>query len=525
MSELTGKTIGDKWQLENPLGSGTFGEVWVARHKVTGRKKALKLLHPQFSADQAVTDRFVHEAQIASRVDSPHVVAVDDIGVDDQLKRAYLVMELLKGESLFDYLVRPPYRMSPGETIVVLRQVCAALEAVHAVGVVHRDLKPENVFLSWRSDGSVLDKVLDFGIAKLADVQGVGPAYEGAGLRRTRTTGFIGTPGYASPEQVSDAASVTVTADIFALGICSFEMLTGNSYWRSDDMNDLFIEVSTGVSDVPSRRVPALKLSPAYDAWFMKACARNPEDRFGAVPEAIEALEEALEQLDPLPSPPPRSVVPQILETTGQMRLNSSLKSDPARASLTPKSTPQTKPPSRPPMDVTTLSQGAPLIDAGIARGTPPPRSDAPREFTSSVPPSEVPSLRQNRTANRRPWLVGGVGVVVAGCLAVFGFRIATAHRAPAATVVSPVVLEPAPRAAAAQPAPDPVVVPEPVVAEVPPIAPVPAPVVAPADGHPNATATAHSRRVRRGHAGTNAGPNGTVRANHSSTPYEPPGL
>src|SRR4051812_9824935 len=123
MSTLANIVVGEKWALEAQLGQGTFGEVWRARHVITGRYKAVKLLHEAFSSIAEFNERVVAEAQAAARADSPHVVGVDDIGYDAKLKRTYLVMELLRGVSLYDHLTAAPYAMSPGEAVVVLRQI------------------------------------------------------------------------------------------------------------------------------------------------------------------------------------------------------------------------------------------------------------------------------------------------------------------------------------------------------------------------------------------------------------------
>jgi serine/threonine-protein kinase len=301
---LRGRVVDGKWRLESAIGKGSFGEVWVAHHVVTGRCKALKLLDPWFTTMPEQVERFVREARAAARVDSPHVVSIDDIGTDLELQRAYLVMELLRGESLYAYLSRAPYAMPWAQTLCVLQQMASALDAAHAVGVVHRDLKPENVFLSWSEEGEARVTVLDFGIAKLIDAS---ECDRTSGLRRVRTMGFLGTPGYAGPEQIRDAGTVTHVADVFALGICAYEMLTGRSYWRAASDTGMLAEILEGVLEPPSRRAPTeLSLPAGFDAWFLRACARDPAERFQSAGEAVLALQHALGWRGPLPSPVPR---------------------------------------------------------------------------------------------------------------------------------------------------------------------------------------------------------------------------
>ena len=308
--ELTDSIVAGKWKLETRIGSGSFGEVWIARHLITGGRKALKLLYAEFSGTD-LSSRFIREAQAASRTQSPHVVTVDDIGFDESLGRAYLIMELLRGESLFEHLSHAPFAMPASEAVAVLAQIAAAIDAAHAAGVIHRDLKPENVVLTWAADGSIVVKVLDFGIAKLAEARAsMMPAVPNPGRALgPGTVGFIGTPGYASPEQMADAASVTGTADVFALGICAFEMLAGASYWRSADPSEVFAEVAVGIFAPPSLRAPtAVGLSAAFDDWFAKACAHDPNQRFASAGEAVRALEKALGLTGPFNAPRPRTV-------------------------------------------------------------------------------------------------------------------------------------------------------------------------------------------------------------------------
>ena len=236
------------------------------------------------------------------------------------------------------------------------------------------------------------------------------------------------------------------------------------------------------------------------------------------------------EQTDPLPSPAPRSIVPQIAETTGQMRLNPSLKSDPRgliKNSLSPKASVPSRisGPPREPVDLASAKSSGTLI--GRVRGTPSAQSDFSAEFNASVPPSEVPSQLQARSLTRLPWVVvASAGALLFACVAFVGYRTA-ARRTAATAVVSPTGPEPGTRAALVSPVPSPTPSPAPSLAE--PSAPAVAESAVvpdlPAEGHAAATDIARSRRVRRGPPGATAGPVGPARANHSATPYEPPGL
>lgn len=319
---LRGRIIAGRWLLETKAGTGGSSEVWTASHVVTQGRKALKILHPSFSLIPELHERFVHEARAIARVDSRHVVVVDDIGYDEEIGRAYLVMEPLRGESLYSYLSHPPYRMPQGEAVFVLWQVADALDAAHAAGVVHRDIKPENVFITWSADGTVVVKVLDFGIAKLLDV--APSAVESSGVTRVhgwKTAGFLGTPGYSAPEQVRDAGAVTGAADVFALGVCAYEMLTATPYWRARSGDAVLDEVLRGVLEAPSRRAPSeVALPQAFDAWFLRACASDPAARFASAGEAVAALRDALGLREPLPQPALRRHLPYLRSSNDALR-------------------------------------------------------------------------------------------------------------------------------------------------------------------------------------------------------------
>ena len=314
----TGQEIAGKWRLERCLGTGAFGEVWVGRHSVTGLRKAIKLLNAGHSHNPALRERFVSEARAAAQIDSPHVIAVDDVGYDEACGRAYLVMDLVRGESLFAYMNHEPYVVDVGPSVAVLRQIAAALDAAHRVGIIHRDLKPENVCLSWRVDGSVLVKVVDFGIAKLADSVRESQPPSPHGIRRALTEGFIGTPGYAAPEQIADSRTVGPAADVFAFGVIAFELLSGCTYWQESGSLDLLLEVSNGATVPASERFPpTLTVPPTFDAWFARCCAADPGARFESAGEALLALEQALCVAEPVLPPEPRtrvSVIPEACE-------------------------------------------------------------------------------------------------------------------------------------------------------------------------------------------------------------------
>jgi serine/threonine protein kinase len=197
------------------LGEGAMGRVFRAERD--GRQVAVKLLRREHLRSRLLLDRFFREARAVSRIRHPHIVEVLEVGEErgpEGLERAYCVMELLEGKTL-GALFRER-ALDVARTVEIAAQVCEALEAAHATGVVHRDVKPDNVFVASRRKGDWV-KLLDFGIAKLLRV--------GPEMSRTKAT-VIGTPHYMAPEQAS-GDPVDGRTDLYALGVVLYEMLAG----------------------------------------------------------------------------------------------------------------------------------------------------------------------------------------------------------------------------------------------------------------------------------------------------------
>jgi serine/threonine-protein kinase len=186
-------------------------------------------------------------------------------------------MELLEGHDLERATGDRP--TPPPEVIEWLRQVARALTKAHEAGLVHRNLKPENLFLTRGDDGTPLVKILDFGIAKMAA--------EASAL--TASDAFLGTPGFMAPEQTdSRGPAVTYRADLYTLGLIAFKLLTGRSYWRSGSLAQLLAQILAEPMPPASER--GATFGPEFDAWFRRACERDPEKRFGSAGEQVEAL-------------------------------------------------------------------------------------------------------------------------------------------------------------------------------------------------------------------------------------------
>ena len=271
--------IGGRYRVLRLLGKGGMGAVYEVEHAHTGQHLALKVLTQHSGAS---AERFRREARAASAIQSDHIVRVTDADVAPELGGApFLVMELLEGAGPGARCGRSGGIPAP-EVVDWLRQIARGLDKAHARGIVHRDLKPENLFLTKREDGSPLVKVLDFGIAKIA-----------AESSLTQSDAFLGTPGFMAPEQTdSGGPPLTLRADLYALGLIAFKLLTGRAYWKSGSLAQILAQILVEPMPPPSER--GSSLGAAFDAWFLRATDRDPSKRFGAAGEQVEALAVAL---------------------------------------------------------------------------------------------------------------------------------------------------------------------------------------------------------------------------------------
>jgi eukaryotic-like serine/threonine-protein kinase len=277
-----GTVVVARYKVERLLGHGGMGAVYAVRHLNTGEALALKLLHPSLASNAQAVERFRAEARAPVRIQSEHVVRVIDADVSEQ-GVPFLVMELLRGRDLGTELKRRG-ALPAGEVVLYLRQVARALDRAHAIGIVHRDLKPANLFLTVREDGTPHVKILDYGIAKLTDtVSG----------ELTQDGSVFGTPWYMSPEQArGQVQKVGPMADIWSLGLIAFRLLSGKNYWSADGMAALVGQICYEPLTAPSQLAP--HVGRHFDAWFARACNREPEQRFPSASIAVDELAVAL---------------------------------------------------------------------------------------------------------------------------------------------------------------------------------------------------------------------------------------
>ena len=276
----TGDLLLGKYLLEKRLGEGGMGVVYTARHELLDQRVAVKLIRPSYAVQADAVRRFINEARAAARIESAHVARVLDVGMlDDGLP--YMVLEYLDGVDLAEALAqRGPLPVA--DVADYMLQAIEAIAHAHALGIIHRDLKPSNIFLARRSDGTSLVKVLDFGISKI-----MGEASGSAGSI-TETNTVLGSPCYMSPEQLRDAKSVDQRADLWALGVVAYELLTGQLPFHGDTVVKLFLAIQESEPERVRKWRP--DVSEELEAIILRCLRRAPDERFASVTELGSAL-------------------------------------------------------------------------------------------------------------------------------------------------------------------------------------------------------------------------------------------
>ncbi|HEY3498266.1 MAG TPA: serine/threonine-protein kinase [Polyangiaceae bacterium] len=278
LERLIGSTAGGKYRVERLIGRGGMGAVFQATNVAIGKRVALKFLNREAAQDRDRALRFQREAQAAGMIESEHIVQVFDAGTSDD-GLPFLVMELLQGEDLRARLRREGALAVP-DTVTITQQVLRALVRAHAAGIVHRDLKPDNVFLCTRDDGSLLVKLVDFGISKLSR----GSKFE----RLTRRGTVLGSAYYMSPEQAQASDDVDQRADIFGVGAMSFEMLASRPPHLGRTLEAVLVAICT--QDAPDVRDLRPDTPPELAEAVARALSREREARFASASEFLEAL-------------------------------------------------------------------------------------------------------------------------------------------------------------------------------------------------------------------------------------------
>lgn len=231
---VEGEVLAGKYRVERVLGKGGMGVVVAATHLQLGLRVAIKFLLED--ASKETVSRFIREARAAVRLKSEHAARVLDVG-DLPDGAPYMVMEYLEGNDL-SHLVRSQGALPTAEAVLYVLHTCEAMAEAHSIGIIHRDLKPANLFLTRGADGALTIKVLDFGISKtLTGSDAV------AMQTLTDPNAPIGSPQYMAPEQIVDGRSVDARADLWALGVILYELLSGQPPFDAASISHLFVKI------------------------------------------------------------------------------------------------------------------------------------------------------------------------------------------------------------------------------------------------------------------------------------------
>jgi serine/threonine protein kinase len=275
---LIGHMLGKNYRVVEPIGAGGMGVVYLVEHVKLKKRFAAKVLNPELAMNAEAAARFEVEAHAVSQLDHDNIVNVIDYGQSEE-GAVFLVMEHLKGRTLQARIDQAA--LSREEVLGVMVQVCRALGCAHEAGIVHRDMKPDNIFLNERGRGRPpLVKVLDFGISKARDA---GPK-DG---RITKAGQVLGSPEYMSPE-AARGDEVDARADIYAVGIILYELVTGTVPFRHDNYLKVLQKHISDIPTPPRQQVP--DLSAGFEALILRALAKDPDQR----QQSMEELEAEL---------------------------------------------------------------------------------------------------------------------------------------------------------------------------------------------------------------------------------------
>ncbi len=268
-----GTKVGGRFHIERMIGSGGMGAVYLARDEKLGEHVALKVMRDMQLAESSVIERFRREVTAARRISNPHVVRLHDLGEEDGM--LFLSMEYVAGDSMRE-VIRRQGVLPVDRVRAIALQMCEGLSAAHEAGVIHRDLKPENILLSAGGANGTSVKIIDFGIAKLADLEGM-----------TATRIILGTPQYMAPEQIR-GRPVDSRTDLYALGIVLYEALSGRPPF--DGTSAISIGFAHCSEPLPPLRTKRPEVPEPWEAFVHRALAKDPAHRFASAQEMRAAI-------------------------------------------------------------------------------------------------------------------------------------------------------------------------------------------------------------------------------------------
>lgn len=270
MDSLMGKKIDGRYQVETLIGAGGMANVYRATDLTNNKQVAIKILREEFLENEELVRRFKNESRAISLLDHPNIVKVFDVSVSDKLQ--YIVMELVDGINLKEYMVQRKDQLTWKESVHFITQILEALQHAHEKGIVHRDVKPQNIMLL--QNGQI--KVMDFGIAR----------FSRAGLQ-TMTDKAMGSVHYISPEQAQGGAT-DCRADIYSVGVMLYEMLTGQLPFDADAPVTVAIKQISDKPRKPSEINP--QIPSALEAIVLKAMEKDADNRYQSAEEMLRDI-------------------------------------------------------------------------------------------------------------------------------------------------------------------------------------------------------------------------------------------
>ncbi len=378
----------EKYTVEQELGHGGMGAVYLVRHRVLNTNFALKVLYPGVAQrDQQFVDRFIREAQLAGRIRHPNLIAVYDAGLNESNGMYYLVMDYVSGGSVRSKL-RKQVHLTVLESLGIVRQVGHALEAALQHNMVHRDIKPDNIMF----DADGVARLADLGIAKATGDHDANLTVEAA---------VFGTPAYMSPEQARDSRNVDIRADIYSLGIVLYEMLTGRRPFTGENTIEILTQV---IGDTPAPDVRTLNpdipeavavLVSDMIAKDLRKRVASPSDLISRIDVILSNLENSEEVVEEQPEvEKTMATIAQPVAAAAQaaeLTMETVSQPQPAKAELTMETIAQPQPaPSQP--------QAAELTMETIAQPTPQPQA-APSQAELTMETIAQPKPAEKKTS------------------------------------------------------------------------------------------------------------------------------
>ena len=386
---LIGQTISNRYRIDELLAMGGMGAVYLGEHVLMRKRVAIKILHPRVENLKELVQRFQRAAIAGAHVQHPNVATATDFG---QLEDGsyFLILEYVRGVTLHDLIDRGP--LSVERTVHIVRQIASALAATHKMGVLHRDVKPSNVMLV---DGERdLVKLIDFGLAKIPLAWTSDQSMTDSELARrpviTRKGAMFGTIAYMPPEAALGMDTVDERADLYALGVIFYKLLSGKHPFDASDAVEYLVQHQTVFPPPIGVRTPGVEVPRAVEAVVMRLLKKDVRARFPSADALIAALDAAFPDAMRAPSiPPTDAALPRLV------------------AGAVPPSIPAP----------------AAVDDVPFAI---PPAPQAPQGFD----PVEAPSVRRGpRSPRLFEWLAVGVGVLLLAALVLAALRSPTADQ------------------------------------------------------------------------------------------------